>query len=197
MTFLETIKIKNGEIYNLPLHLRRMQQTARHFFGTVPGLRAEDIIIPTEVSEQLAKCRIIYDSAIREISVLPYTFRTIQSLRIVEDNDIEYLYKSTDRDRLNRLYARKGDCDDILITKNGRITDTSFTNLVFENSRGLFTPVSYLLNGTKRQLLLEQKIIRETEITFSDLPKYDRVYLINAMIELEDCISIPVSNLRL
>lgn len=37
----------------------------------------------------------------------------------IEANDIDYSYKSTDRTELNRLTAQKGDCDDIVIVKNG------------------------------------------------------------------------------
>lgn len=196
MTFLETIKIKNGKIYNFPYHTRRMRQTARNFFAFSPELRTEDINPPKELSGKLVKCRIVYDSSIREITFTPYTFRPIHSLRIIEDNSIEYPFKSTAREKINTLFSLREECDDIIIIKNGKVTDTSFTNVVFENDEGLFTPSSYLLNGTQRQYLLEQHIIRETDISLSDLPKYNRVYLINAMINLADNISLPINNLK-
>lgn len=196
MTFLETIKIKNGEIYNFSYHNRRMQQTARNFSTFLPELRPKDINLPEELSGQLVKCRIVYDSAIREITFTPYTFRPIHSLRIIEDNNIEYSFKSTARERINTLFSLREECDDIIIIKNGKITDTSFTNVVFENEEGLFTPSAYLLNGTQRQYLLEQHVIRETDISLSDLPKYNRIHLINAMINLADNISLPINNLK-
>ena len=100
---------------------------------------------------------------------------------------------------INRLCSiiplkKKGECDDILIIKNGLITDTSFTNIVLENEDGLFTPTSYLLEGTKRRALLETGRIKETIVKPEDLGNYSKLYLINAMITLEDNISIPTSS---
>ncbi len=64
---------------------------------------------------------------------------------------------------LCKIFLCKKTADDIIITKNGNITDSSFSNLVFESSDGaLFTPETYLLEGgTKRKFLLKNGIIRE------------------------------------
>ena len=62
---------------------------------------------------------------------------------------LDYAFKYEDRSALMRLTRQKGICDDILITKDGFITDTSYSNVVLENSEGLFVPHTYLLNGTR------------------------------------------------
>lgn len=45
----------------------------------------------------------------------------------------------------------------MLIVRDGWVTDTSFTNVVFEDAGGgLYTPETCLLEGTRRQSLLDE-----------------------------------------
>lgn len=193
--FLETIKVKDGVFYNLPLHISRMQRTAKHFFGSFPDLLLESDMIPEEMRSGLVKCRVLYNRNIVSVTFEPYRFREINKLRILEDDAIEYTYKSADRNCLNELLAQTGDCDDILIVKNNLVTDTSYANVVFEKSGVLHTPYSYLLNGVKRQALINKGIITEAKIELDHIPSYSNIYLINAMIDLEDQIKLPLTNL--
>lgn len=196
MTFLETIKIKNGIPHNLDYHFRRMQKTSETFFSSGLKPEKEQLLIPQEFCTGIVKCRIIYDSEIREITYTPYRFKMVRSLRLIEDDLIDYSFKYTDRNALNELLLQKEDCDEILIVKQGMITDTSYSNVVFEKKQILYTPASFLLNGTKRQFLLENKIIRERPIYRKDISQFDRIYLINAMIDPEDDISLAVEDIR-
>jgi 4-amino-4-deoxychorismate lyase len=67
-------------------------------------------------------------------------------LQLVTDNEIEYTHKTTDRNALNRLFEQRKKADDIIIVKNGQLTDSLFANLVFESHTGeLFTPKNPLL----------------------------------------------------
>lgn len=195
MTFIETLKIVDGHFCNLPLHLERMEETARIFFGTTPELKSADLDIPEYLRTGVVKCRITYNPAIQSIDYTSYHPRTIRTLRIVEDDRIDYPFKSTDRERLNALFEKRGNADDIIIVKQDKVTDTSFSNLVFEDESGLYTPSSYLLNGTKRQLLLQQQRITIRDITKKDVLKYKRVILINTMLDLEDNISLPTERI--
>ena len=90
--------------------------------------------------------------------------------------------------------TQKGDCDDILILKNGLISDTSFCNVIFENREGFFTPKRPLLKGVKRELLIKDKVIEELDITMDNIQSYDNIILINAMIEFNE-ISIDIKNI--
>ena len=90
----------------------------------------------------------------------------------------------------------KDEDDDILIVKNGLITDSSFCNIIFKNEEGLFTPLNPLLKGTKRQYLLDKNIIKEREIYLQNLNEYNEVILINAMIDIEDNINLKVENIH-
>lgn len=194
--FIETIKVKDGVFYNLALHRARLERTTIHFFGTAPSLKLSEDMIPEELKTGLVKCRIIYSSQIISVEFEPYAFRSIASLTLIDDNQIDYTYKSIDREAIHALYSQKESGDDILIVRNGLITDTSYANVVFENSDGLFTPKSHLLKGTKRQYLLERGIIKELEIGRDDILAYSKLYLINAMIDLEDEVCVSVSAIK-
>ncbi|MEG1763011.1 MAG: aminotransferase class IV, partial [Bacteroidales bacterium] len=106
---------------------------------------------------------------------------------------LQYDHKYADRSEINNLKEQRKNCDDILICQHGAVCDSSFSNVVFENKEGFFTPRTALLYGTKRQILLDTKRIQEIRINLDDLPKYERIYLINAMLELEDAICIETA----
>lgn len=195
--FLETICIEGGEVRRLHGHLKRMNDTCRAFGMATPALPDLCEMMPDALRHQKTKCRVVYDENIREITFGEYVARNIQRLRVVDGNDIDYSYKYAQRKALEKLVAKKGDADDILIVKDGFVTDTSFSNIVFENEEGLFTPDTFLLNGTMRQHLLAEKKVMERTIRVADIPKYHRLFLVNAMLDLETAIAVDCKNIVL
>ena len=192
--FIETIKIKNGKALALPYHQARMERTIRRFFPSFPSftsfpsIASADINLSSLISPKeemdFYKARVVYGAqGVEAIEYAPYKMKEIHSLKVVEDDSIDYTYKSTDRSALNALAAQKGDCDEIIIIKNGLITDTSFTNLALFDGNRWLTPKHPLLLGTKRAQLLEAGIIEEAELTLEDLRKAEKVSLFNAMID--------------
>ena len=113
----------------------------------------------------------------------------------VDGSGIDYTFKYADRDKLIQLQQSKGTCDEILIYQNGRITDTSYSNVVFYDGNQYITPSTYLLNGTKRRYLLERGIIKEQDIGLGDLPRFRYLFLINAMLDLEDNIQVKIRDI--
>lgn len=192
--FSEVIKVLDGKYLDMSYHLARMDKTMHAFFNTSIHIELREEDIPKELQYGLTKCRILYSCDDIKIEYERYNFKEIKTLKLVEDNVIDYAYKYANRTKFNHLLDQKGECDDILIIKNGLVTDTSFTNIVLENKDGLFTPTSYLLDGTKRRALLETGRIKEAVVKPEDLGNYSKLYLINAMITLEDNISIPTSS---
>lgn len=182
--FVETIKIEDGKALNLNFHQARMESTMRHFFAHTPVPMLSGVLSPTP-DMHFYKARVVYGGqGVEDVQYAPYKMREIRSLKLIEDNEIDYSFKSTDRACLNRLTARKGDCDEVLIVKNGLLTDTSFTNVaVFDGERWL-TPKHPLLLGTKRASLLERQVIKEADISVETLMNAQKVSLINAMIDL-------------
>lgn len=195
--FLETICIEEGKIRSLEAHLKRMNDTCRAFGMEAPSFPDLLRMLPMALRREKTKCRVVYDDCIREITFDKYVPRNIQTLRIVDGGNADYAYKYADRTALQKLAAEKGKADEILIVKDGFITDTSFSNVVFENEHGLFTPDTYLLNGTMRQQLLAEHIVKERRIRMTDISQYHTAYLVNAMLDMENAIAIDCRNIFL
>jgi 4-amino-4-deoxychorismate lyase len=134
------------------------------------------------------KYRVLYNQSIQSIEFQPYYLRKIHTLRLISDDTIQYAYKTADRSHLKALFAKRGMDDDILIVKNGLLTDTYYSNIVLENESGLFTPKTPLLPGVRRAHLLAKGQIEEAIIRVEDLPRFQRVHLVNAMLDLDDCV---------
>jgi 4-amino-4-deoxychorismate lyase len=196
MQFFETIKVDGNQLSNLDYHQKRMDRTRMEVKGLkIPIELKKSIIIPNGLPGQLIKCRVTYSEKIEKIEFEPYTPRKIKSLKIVIDNDVEYNYKYSDRDKLNLLFNQKDNCDEILIVKNGLITDTSFSNIVFYDGKKYVTPTNPLLKGTMRQKLMDFHRISEGEIMLTDLRRFKSAFLINAMMDMNDAIEIKIENI--
>ena len=194
--FIEVVKVKDGVFVNPNPHIERVFHTTMIFFSRPLAVQLKKDMIPVELRSGLVKCRIVYGKDIISIGFETYKMRNIKSLALIEDNTIDYSYKYFNRDSINKLLSNREDCDDILIVKNSLVTDTSFTNVVFkDNVGGLYTPTSTLLAGTKRQILLDANIILEKEIHVNDIASYVGVYLINAMIDIEDNLFIGIDSI--
>lgn len=195
--FTEVIKVQNGRFCNIDYHKRRMNRTTLAFCGKEIVLPLSDEDIPLEFRVGIVKCRIVYSLNIESIEYSHYRFRQLKCLKLVMDDNIDYSYKYADRSPLDALMQQKEDCDDILIVRNGYITDTSFSNVVFEDYKGgLYTPSTCLLAGTKRASLLDEGIVKEREIKVSDIENYSKIRIVNAMINFSDNIVIDVSHIK-
>ena len=116
--FIETIRIENGRIYNLPYHNRRMNETRRDVLHQTGSLDLDECIRPGNYRER-TKCRVEYGKDILKVEYAAYHIRPVSSLRLVTGDEAAYRYKSTDRSVLNRLFALREAEDDVLIVRGG------------------------------------------------------------------------------
>lgn len=192
--FIESLKLVGERFSNIELHQQRIDLTSKAF-SINSKIELKDISIPNFNDDLVRKCRIIYSKDDFSVSFSEYKQRKIENLKVVFDDTIDYSYKFENRDRLNSLFEDRGGCSDIIIVKNGCLTDTSFSNIVLFDGDKYFTPSSFLLNGNMRQKLLMDKIIIEKEIKLEDIHSFKKLYLINALNSLEDSLSINVENI--
>lgn len=186
MRLIETIKIVDGKCLNMEYHCRRA------------GFAIPEPTIADGFDHGVVKWRIVHGDGLPiESSMSHYVKPGISSLATVDASAVEYSQKYENRSDLNRLFALRGGCDDVLIIRDGMVSDTSFCNIVFENECGLFTPSTPLLRGTKRQKLIDEGLVSECPISARDISTYRRAYLINAMIELGDNVIIQTENIIL
>jgi 4-amino-4-deoxychorismate lyase len=193
----ETIKCEEGVLYNLSWHTARLLKARKEYFGLTGEIHLEELIkIPQDCMKGLFRCRVTYSPEIKTIEFLPHQFREIKRLKLLEDNMIHYPFKFTDRNALQKLFEKRGFCDDILIVKNGCITDSFTANPVFFDGHQWWTPDTPLLPGTQRARLLEEAKISECRITPGDLSKYKMAGLINAMQDLEHMPVISIKDIQ-
>jgi len=196
MRLLETIKCKDGKLYNLEFHQARFDMARKDYFSCSNKINlAEFIQIPVEFLIGLFRCRVIYSDEVEKIEFLPHQIKKVESLKLVEDNEIDYKFKYLDRDKLNQLYEQREGCDDVLIVKNGCISDSFTANPIFFDGERWWTPNSPLLAGTQRAYLISEGIISVCKITPSDIDEYTKVGLINALQDFEDMPIIDVKNI--
>ncbi|MFA5656942.1 MAG: aminotransferase class IV [Dysgonamonadaceae bacterium] len=194
--FIEVVKVEDGMFVDPQPHIDRIIRTTMRFFAEPLTVQLMKDMIPINLRAGVVKCRIVYSREVASIDFEEYKMRNIRSLAIIEDNTIDYGFKYLNREAINKLFSQRGDCDDILIVKNSLVTDTSYSNVVFKNFKAeLYTPASTLLSGTKRQKLLNAGIIHEKEIRVNDIQSYEGVYLINAMIDIEDELFVGVDSI--
>ncbi|MBN1199163.1 MAG: aminotransferase class IV [Bacteroidales bacterium] len=192
---LETIRVKDGRFCHLKYHQERMNQTRAVLF---PGSGLLDIgafEIPVAFSSGIFKCRIVYDRDFREIEFLTYTPKRIDSLHLVEAENLKYPFKLLDRSGIETLQKDFRESEEIILVQKGVITDTSYSNLAFLSENQWFTPDKPLLNGTCRQRLISQGMLTQTRITPETIALYSHVSLINSMLGLTD-LMLPVSSIH-
>lgn len=195
---VESIKLKDGKLFNLGYHQNRLNDALAELFPEAATIDlASAILIPEHCSSGIFKVRVLYGPIVEAIEIDPYQFRTIQSLKVVHHESIDYHLKYTDRQILQQLFAQRGDCDDIIIVKNGLVSDAFAANLIFFDGQKWLTPNSPLLKGTQLQYLLEQGIITEIEIKESDISSFQKVGLINAMVSFEDMPVIRIEKIEI
>jgi len=195
--FIETIKLLDGEFAHLDYHQQRMDRTIKKFFDQENAIYLKEYLAHQSfLTEGLFKCRIVYDKTISSVEFLPYTIKPVCSLKVVHAHSIEYAYKFEARDQLLELYNQRGLHDEIIIVENNLITDALYANLVFFDGATWITPTSYLLNGTMRQILIDQRKIKAAQISLSDITNFEKVKLINSMLGFEGP-EIPVSQIEI
>lgn len=191
----ETIRVKDRKFLNVEYHNNRLNNSRATIFRSKGYIHLEtEIAIPPGLNDGINRCRVEYAERIGNVLFTHYTPRNIQSLQLVNGDDIDYSHKFVDRSALQSLLADIR-ADDILIVKNGLVTDSSHANIVFFDGREWVTPAKPLLCGTARARLLAEGVIREMNIRREDLQKFTKAVLINAMLGFDPGHAIDVTKI--
>ena len=176
--YFETIKCDDYEVFNLDFHNERVANTI------AMNLNLQEYIYP--LSNELLRCKLVYDdSGVLEVNYFPYKKREIKSFKLLSDDSIDYSKKYLDRSELDELINQKDSCDEIIIIKNGLITDTSIANIAILYDGVWLTPKKPLLKGTTRARLLKEGELIEKDITVEMLKSCEKLALMNAMIDFD------------
>jgi len=193
---LETIKLHNGNLCNLQYHQQRFDKARMALFPDESPLDlSTEIIIPESCKEGIYRCRLSYRKTIEKLEIFPHTNRTINSLQAVSCNEIDYAFKYADRRMFDDLLSKRKGADDILIIKNGFVTDTSIGNIAFFDGTYWYTPNQCLLEGTKRQKLLEEKALKLANIAYESIWDFKKARILNCFYDLDEGSDVQVENI--
>jgi len=192
MTLFETIRLEYGTPRHLPWHTARLNRTRQELFNVTSSIDIEMYLRqhPSSLLSHipLAKLRLIYnDTGILSHETSPYAPRVIQTITLIEAK-IDYPHKYTDRANLDRLANLVE--DEVLITTDDYLRDTSIANIALRHHGVWYTPATPLLPGTTRARLLDESILQPKEIHQSTLADFDRLALMNAMTGF---VELPMS----
>ncbi|MDA8871372.1 aminotransferase class IV family protein [Flavobacteriaceae bacterium] len=188
----ESVCLLNGEILNSPWHLARFEKSFFSYYGEAPTYSLfQKLSVPKDFQKDIVKVKILYNKQHQEYHLQKYEAQNINTVKLVHTESIDYSLKYSDREKLDKLFALRDGCDDVLIVKNGCITDSSYANIIFFDGSQWFTPKNPLLKGTCRARLLENNDIKEALLHVKDLSRFKGFKLINAMRDFNmDMISI-------
>ena len=196
--FFESIRLINGRVMNLSHHQIRINR-AMSASTTKQSINLQKHFKNLELPKVgLFKLRVSYDALsgiVGETSINEYHEKAIHSLKLVKCN-FNYEHKSEDRESLNRAFAQRGKADDILLVKNGLVTDTWYCNVAFFDGTTWFTPKNPLLQGTMRAKLVATKKIIPATIRVKDLSSFRKVRLFNAMIPWSQRKEIVINRIQ-
>jgi 4-amino-4-deoxychorismate lyase len=182
----ETIRFKNGIAENLSLHQERVYRTFMDLGEKGNVILLDDLIysqpnLPVQ-ENSIFKCKIQYNlNGDSIVKFEPYQIKQIRTISLQEIGQNDYYHKYTNRNWLQELLTKAG-TDEIILTKNGYITDASYANLAFYNGNQWITPTIPLFMGTRRAQLIEEGIVRTAPIHKNQLSMFKYVKMINAMM---------------
>lgn len=183
--FIESIRFESGAYHLLEYHQDRVNRVFREYFQKSRPIQLSEILDYGLNPSEKFKCRLIFDFSKFYIEYLSYSQKKVESLRAIVNDEIDYSFKYEDRKVLRELYSQRGDCDDILIVKKGRITDSSYANVLFEKEDHWYTSDTPLLKGVQREYLIDTGIVKEVKIDIHDLNKYDTFMICNSMLPFD------------
>ena len=181
----ESIRVEGGNVHLLQYHQKRLERSYLYMFKKKCAWQLNSMI-PELPKEGSYKLRFLYSKDRFTSELLPYTSRKIERLKLIEIDSYSYDHKFTDRSGLDNAYKLRGDCDDVLLTKNGFLTDTSYCNILLFDGTQWVTPEKPLFEGVQREFLIDQQRVIPKQIHVNDLSDFISFKLINALNPFEE-----------
>lgn len=205
----ETLRVQNGRVRHLDLHMQRLQHG-----GTVLGLAVPDAVTVAQAAQALLHATDVQNGSARltvtrgvaprgllppeqgeptvfmtvtagEAKVSSVSLMTSQTIRRDEQSPLNCL-KSLNYlpNILARQEAMRAGCDEaLLLNVRGRVAETPISTVVIQEGDEFFTPSvgEGALPGIARAVLLRAGVLREEPISLARLKAADGVYLINSL----------------
>lgn len=182
--FFETICIVQTKALRLPYHQKRVHSSLQHIKATL-NIDLHKVLSQFDLTayQKRTRCRIDYGpTGVTQVQFLPYVPRKVEKLRLVHTH-MDYAQKRCDRSELDALFAQRGDADDVLLVKEGLLTDSTIANIALQIGQSWYTPEKPLLAGTHRAALIEAGLLIPAPLRVADLQATKTIRLFNAMLQ--------------
>jgi para-aminobenzoate synthetase/4-amino-4-deoxychorismate lyase len=176
----------------LPRHLERLRASAAYFGFAVldeasltSRLNAlvSNATTPLRVRLQMERTGDV-DLQCGALDDDPRVLRVALASESLSSSDVFLFHKTTRRELYERARAPQPAADTVLLwNERGQITEGTEANIVFSLDGALVTPPLEcgLLPGVLREELLERGEIREQVVHKNDLPRVEKIWLINSL----------------
>lgn len=185
MELIESVMLLDGVPLALDRHEARARRARVDIFGAVGPFPLGPLIgdVPEEFRAGVVKCRLRYGPGFVSREFEHYRRKPYGSLALVEGGDVEYAHKYADRSALDRLFDLRGGCDNILIVKDGYLSDSHSANVLLFDGKKFYTPARPLLRGTKRAKLVAEGFCFEADILADAIGEFREVHIVNAFLD--------------
>lgn len=173
----ETIKSVDGVLQHIDYHQARFDKTRQECYGCADKISLSSLLSPPK--GLTCRVRVEYAHEVLHVAYIPYLPRQINSFCIVESN-LTYAYKWSNREEINALKVEG--YDDIIIVKNGLLSDTSIANIALLINGQWVTPKKPLLEGVTRRRLIDNGFLKVENLTTKSLQTMEKFAIINALI---------------
>ncbi|WP_457560711.1 aminotransferase class IV [Caminibacter sp.] len=188
MELIETI-LYDKELKNLDLHIKRAKKSAEYFKWKFDEEEWRKLNFKLRVESGKWRVRITYNqTGIKQIEIFPIKKRHFQKFKVIEFNKNYFLKKKNRKifPTLNSQLSPLNSFDEFILLKNNLVTDTTISNLAFFDGSEWLTPKYPLLKGTKREELLQKRLIKEANIHKYDLKYFKKIAMINAILGFKE-----------
>ncbi len=188
---LASLRLEASGYLLLEEHLDRLADSAEYFDYVFEREKVRDALeaYRAQVERFPAKVRVLSDkcgalTTTDELLPAPTPWKVGLARSPIDSQQIWTHHKTTRRACYDDARASRPDCTDVVLwTRDGRLTESTYANIVLRFGEKRYTPPSDagLLPGVFRRHLLEAGEIEERILTVEDLAKADEILLINSV----------------
>ncbi|GJQ64091.1 MAG: aminodeoxychorismate synthase, component I [Melioribacteraceae bacterium] len=193
---IETMLLEDGKIFLEKEHIDRLESSADFFLFNFHKILLTEILKTYKTNQKGSyKIRLEFDKQGKIYPEMkPYLKPNLNARVIIAGERISsknkfYYFKTTNRGLYNTSLndARLNGFDEIIFfNEKNELCEGAISNIVILIKGKLFTPTadSGLLNGTMRNKLLKNGVIKEKLLFEEDLINADSIFLINSVFKL-------------
>lgn len=191
----ESIAIHDGVYLNVNAHMDRIQRTAHSLWHITFPANYLQARLPAFHKPGLYKCRFLYNRETFSLEIKRYERRAIQHLMLKEMPHLHYAFKYMHRIELDQWKKELPEHTDVLFTRNGFLTDTTYCNIALMREGRWYTPQEPLLPGTQRAYGINAGLLHAMPISIDDMSSYECMTIFNAMIPIGELV-LPISAIQ-